>query len=399
MSQPIQAKKVVAGKIVTKLTTIPQGSSIQQHILHLKERGTASESFASAMQHPTNILEGLDLDGRPMEVTDYATKNDCSIITDSLKKYDPCYSESYRSMHQLSKMPDIEEFIKSPDHCRRTEYTVEFRLCGKPNCDICKKVGRSVRTPNVTVNGQNLRNEMLRFTTLPVPNEDDPDHYLPSAEARKHIEDNNLSAEDLKKHLPTKLNTEEKKAVAEAKAKDKQHDFHATKVRATADCSLCGAVRVICSKNKVGSPGGPTEKNLEDLQRSLENNGYACGRKVKGVSKLFYSRRALMCGHPIEPQYYNPSTGTKGGRIVTKDLCSVCYLDEDLLSQDEIRNERDLGGKTPLIICRGCLEGGVDPPCSGARRNISQAKKQKAASKKRGRKAAEKSGRRKQRSN
>ena len=106
-----------------------------------------------------------------------------------------------------------------------------------------------------------------------------------------------------------------------------------------------------------------------------------------------------MCGHPIEPQYYNPSTGTKGGRIVTKDLCSVCYLDEDLLSQDEIRNERDLGGKTPLIICRGCLEGGVDPPCSGARRNISQAKKQKAASKKRGRKAAEKSGRRKQRSN
>ena len=179
------------------------------------------------------------MDGRPMEVTDYATKNDCSIITDSLKKYDPCYSESYRSMHQLSKMPDIEEFIKSPDHCRRTEYTVEFRLCGKPNCDICKKVGRSVRTPNVTVNGHNLRNEMLRFTTLPVPNEDDPDHYLPSAEARKHIEDNNLSAEDLKKHLPTKLNTEAKKAVAEGKAKDKQHDFHATKVRATADCFPC----------------------------------------------------------------------------------------------------------------------------------------------------------------
>ncbi len=125
--------------------------------------------------------------------------------------------------------------------------------------------------------------------------------------------------------------------------------------------------------------------------------GYTCGSKVKGCGGLFYTRRALICGKPIEPAYYNPSTGTKGGRIVTEDICSVCYVNADLVTPNEIRSNRDLGGKTPLIMCRGCLDAGVDPPCSGARKNVQQAKQQKQVSKKRKLDKAVKNGQRKPR--
>ncbi len=50
--------------------------------------------------------------------------------------------------------------------------------------------------------------------------------------------------------------------------------FNATKVRATASCTFCGAVRCIYSNNMVGLPGGPSETQFEDLQRMLENEGY-----------------------------------------------------------------------------------------------------------------------------
>ena len=51
---------------------------------------------------------------------------------------------------------------------------------------------------------------------MPVPNKADMEHYLPAAEAREYIESNNLSADDLKKYIPTKrAANEEKKMLAE----------------------------------------------------------------------------------------------------------------------------------------------------------------------------------------
>ena len=35
---------------------------------------------------------------------------------------------------------------------------------------------------------------------------------------------------------------------------------------------------------------------------------------------------------------------------------------------DKIRKNHNLGGKVPLVICRGHFDDGADPPCSGARR-------------------------------
>ncbi len=54
-------------------------------------------------------------------------------------------------------------------------------------------------------------------------------------------------------------------------------------------------------------------------------NGYYCGFKID--KNGFYDRRALRCGDYVESQYYMPATGTKGGRIVTPNICSICFSD------------------------------------------------------------------------
>ena len=80
----------------------------------------------------------------------------------------------------------------------------------------------------------------------------------------------------------------------------------------------------------------------------------------------------MRCGDYIESQYYNPKSGVKGSRIVTKDICAICYGDDDIVSADEIRKKRDIGGKNPLLVCRFCFDKKFEIPCSGGRTNQKQ---------------------------
>ncbi len=210
---------------------------------------------------------------------------------------------------------------------------------------------------------------------------------MPPSNAREYTETHNLSADDLRKIIPTKKNANtEKEDLKRYKLEDKKHVFDATKVRTTAACVLCGATRCIFSKNAVGGSGEgvPSEEDLQSLEQDIDRNRFICGDKIKRRNNKFYNRRSVRCGDPIEANYYNPSTGTKGGRIITKDLCAICYVNADIVSPEEIIATRDLSGKTPLPICRGCYDEEVEPlPFSGARKNIQQAKKQKKKYKKR----------------
>ena len=58
---------------------------------------------------------------------------------------------------------------------------------------------------------------------------------------------------------------------------------------------------------------------------------------------------------------------------MTEGICSVCYVKDNLVSRNEIRANYNLGGQTPLIMCRACLDSGVDVPYSGTGKNIRQA--------------------------
>jgi len=76
--------------------------------------------------------------------------------------------------------------------------------------------------------------------------------------------------------------SEEKKTIAAGKVDDKGKDSHTTKVRAILQCDLCGANRVVCSKNMVDSKDGPTSEDLETLEQRFEEDGYFCGMDING---------------------------------------------------------------------------------------------------------------------
>ena len=81
-----------------------------------------------------------------------------------------------------------------------------------------------------------------------------------------------------------------------------------------------------------------------------------CGSKVPGDK--FYVQRKPCCGDYIESQYYNhlggkeASNSIKGGRLVTENICAICYSFQDVLSDAEINMSRNIRGKNPLLICR-----------------------------------------------
>ena len=245
----------------------------------------------------------------------------------------------------------------------------------------------------------NLRDEVLRSNPLPIPDPSNPDHFMTPAAARENIESNKLTLEDMKQFIPNAELDRDGKKMLQWKEKDKEHNWHASKVRATAVCRTCGATRCIYSNNMVGKSGGPTKEELETLERAIEKNGYLCGDKMSGqdVGKSFYSRGAIRCCEPIEAHFYDPKSGERGGRLVTSTslMCATCYATDDIVCEDEIRRERDLGGKTPLPMCRDCFEAGVKPPCSGARTNLKHATTQKKQKMRRQMNQAVSAGRRK----
>ena len=81
---------------------------------------------------------------------------------------------------------------------------------------------------------------------------------------------------------------------------------------------------------------------------SLDNR-YICGNATIEDSG-FFVKMQMRCGDYIEPHYYNPSSGVNGGRIVTEDICAICYESEDIVQTEEIRKKRDIGGENPLLI-------------------------------------------------
>ena len=111
----------------------------------------------------------------------------------------------------------------------------------------------------------------------------------------------------------------------------------------------------------------------------------------------FFVKRQLRCGDFIESQYYNPTTGVKGGRILTVDICAICYNKDDMVKVDEIRKKRDVGGKNPLLVCRYCFDQNFEIPCSGGRVNTKQKGAQAKMSKRKSLEKTIESGRRKSR--
>ena len=64
-------------------------------------------------------------------------------------------------------------------------------------------------------------------------------------------------------------------------------------------------------------------------------NGCVCGNTISDITG-FYIRTFHQCGDYIDLAYYNPAVGLRGGRIVTDDICTICYSEDDIVSTDII---------------------------------------------------------------
>ena len=111
------------------------GQTLQRQINELNSINTARAYVDADMKYPTNLVEErfnrLNMDGIPVEVIPYPGENTLKLLTDTLVEFDPAFDPNIRSKYQISKMPRIAELLASPEHCRLSDYTLQYRLCGK----------------------------------------------------------------------------------------------------------------------------------------------------------------------------------------------------------------------------------------------------------------------------
>ena len=111
----------MSGRLLERLTRVPFGTTLPKHLEDLKNRRLAHDDYTSSMEHPKGIVEKrferMDLDGRAVLVTIYSTEDVIQVILDALTKFDSSFGAGITSKAQLRRMPIIEKFLCSPDHC------------------------------------------------------------------------------------------------------------------------------------------------------------------------------------------------------------------------------------------------------------------------------------------
>ena len=100
--------------------------------------------------------------------------------------------------------------------------------------------------------------------------------------------------------------------------------------------------------------------------------------------KLLFNQRKLRCYEPVESMYYCAGTDAdqrRGNRVVTKDVCCLCYVGADIAPPDEVKRRQKSAVQNPLPVCRSCLDLNVQVPGGGTNfvKKREQAKAKKVA--------------------
>ena len=119
-----------------------------------------------------------------------------------MEAFDSRYDPDTITKSQLHNMPAISNFISSADHFRITEYTLEYRICGKQGCIVCSKIGCGVRTPDISINGKYIQGKQLWWVGLTVIDHIDKAHFLSINKTRAYIDTKILSLEEIMSNLP-----------------------------------------------------------------------------------------------------------------------------------------------------------------------------------------------------
>ena len=173
--------------------------------------------------------------------------------------------------------------------------------------------------------------------------------------------------------------SEDKKADS---ALRKQNVIKGTKARGFLVCDVCSACRVVHSMYEPGSQGEPKTRHMDKFYRLKEDGGYVCGNEVS-ISNL-HVLRGVRCHDPIESSYYcagKDRAKRRGGRVVTEDICCLCYSKANLVPFDEVKKRQKDHVKNPLPVCYSCLSLNVKLPGGGMdyTKKRANAKTQRAA--------------------
>ena len=167
----------------------------------MKSINNARVSFDAAMNNPMDLVKirfaSLKLDGQPVEVVPYPRHYSLKIFNYAILYFEPDFDPSIKSKSHMIKIPFIEELLTSLEHCHLTDYTPQYRLCGKEGCGIFVQIGRRIRVPDIDVGGYNLREEVLRWIDFPVNNTMEKDHFLTTEKVRTSIDANSNSLDEL----------------------------------------------------------------------------------------------------------------------------------------------------------------------------------------------------------
>ena len=105
---------------------------MEHRINESKIINTVWASFDAAMEYSMDLVKtrfsSLNMDCRPAEVIPYPRDDSLKLLTNALLDNDPDFYPNIKSKSQMSKMLLIEELLASPEHCRLTDYTLQFRL-------------------------------------------------------------------------------------------------------------------------------------------------------------------------------------------------------------------------------------------------------------------------------
>eukprot|EP00978_Attheya_sp_CCMP212_P009170 scaffold21618_cov63-Attheya_sp.AAC.12 len=101
---------------------------------------------------------------------------------------------------------------------------------------------------------------------------------------------------------------------------------------------------------------GPTQDHKDTLEQRI-GKGYMCGESLDVPP--YKLKEAHHCNDPaVEPVYY-ATQDTRGGKIVTTDICAVCYEPDDLVVKQERLESGPTKEREPLPIFRDCFDSGM----------------------------------------
>ena len=303
------------------------------------------QSMAQLIETLESRLGRIEYCDNKATVTPPAPDTDIGEMQELLRTIDPDFDATKSTCKDLSKLPNLPAFMEK--HMTIHKYCVTVMKCGEASCSVCLPV----RMPQPVF--QTLKQ---RDRIIPFPQEGINGHFKSHDEVKNH--------HTTDKSMPSfKVS---KEASYAAKEVDKQTKakysgiFGQKKVRAFVECMECQKPRLVHSMEK---PSREVQNSLEDY---LDEVYYQCGDNLfskdlaapPGHEDIFYAKRALTCGMPVEKCYYSSALFPAG-------VCAHCAESDDAEMVD--LTQINLGGKKAYMypICEQCYGNNIKPITHG----------------------------------